>query len=244
VNSIVTVFLAWSLAVGSDCSLQFPNGGGAPEQIFVNNAQAIEMAHLLCGDSTSIADYLHENGLPEAVTGTSGYTLLHWAVAAGRPGIVDELLREAPSLDVNARLISGRTPLGVAVPRGDVDMLRVLLAHGADPNIGSDSNLPIVDAVGGGDQELVALLLEYGADPNQQFEGISGGTPPAWVQVLSPAKPSIARTLVTHGVRVDPCASLDYLSRAPNVWNSDYQGLLDLVRGIARDSGVECDCDS
>ena len=43
--------------------------------------------------------------------------------------------------DVND-MSSGMTPLFSAVFRGDLDAVRILLNHGADPNLRSDSDMP------------------------------------------------------------------------------------------------------
>lgn len=62
------------------------------------------------------------------------YTLLHVAALKSRPEPVEWLLKQ--DLDVNAQNGVGSTPLKVAYKRPDV--IRVLLAHGADKNIKSD----------------------------------------------------------------------------------------------------------
>lgn len=68
--------------------------------------------------------------------------------------------------------------LSAAVRRGDVAMTRLLLEHGADPNLpeeGAPRGLSLWIAVNDRQRELVRLLLERGADPNAEVD--SCGTP-------------------------------------------------------------------
>ena len=68
--------------------------------------------------------------------------------------------------------------LSAAVRRGDVAMTRLLLEHGADPNLseeGAPRGLSLWIAVNDRQRELVRLLLAHGADPNADVE--SSGTP-------------------------------------------------------------------
>ncbi len=71
---------------------------------------------------------------------------------------------------------SGRTALDLAVGLGYVDKVRILLEHGANPNIPGDPDpndegrfcTPLIGAVRHDSRrELVELLLRGGADPNQ-----------------------------------------------------------------------------
>ena len=68
--------------------------------------------------------------------------------------------------------------LSAAVRRGDVAMTRLLLDHGADPNLseeGAPRGASLLIAVGDRQREIVRLLLEHGADPNADVD--SSGTP-------------------------------------------------------------------
>jgi ankyrin repeat protein len=68
--------------------------------------------------------------------------------------------------------------LSAAVRRGDVTMTRLLLEHGADPNLpeeGAPRGLSLWIAVNDRQREIVGLLLARGADPNAPVD--SSGTP-------------------------------------------------------------------
>jgi ankyrin repeat protein len=81
-----------------------------------------------------------------------------------------------PNLDIGAFLLAagikvdtkdkdGRTPLALAVARGDLEVMTLLLDHGADPNAagGKARVTPLHHAAGGGQLAAARLLLERGA---------------------------------------------------------------------------------
>jgi ankyrin repeat protein len=61
------------------------------------------------------------------------------------------------------------SPLGRAVELGSLEMVRVLLDLGHNPNLGGISN-PLAQAVRAGNRPLVNLLLEHGADVDGEEE--------------------------------------------------------------------------
>src|SRR4030095_12671335 len=85
------------------------------------------------------------------------------ACATGDTEAVRTLLAEEPAL-ARERLTGETTGLHLAGPHPDV--VRVLLAHGADPNArdGGDNATPLHFAAAHGDVESVRLLLDAGAD--------------------------------------------------------------------------------
>jgi len=150
---------------------------------------------------TAVASLLIARGAdPNAGTKT-GETPLHWAVI-GHGGFrwtmpfksdtnrdrhvnsvaVVQLLLDAGAF-VDARDDKGWTPLHWAAAYGHVQLARILVTAGADPNIkvgdvqrvgrmtaahkGAPGQTPLQLAVGDGDSPaLVAYLLAHGADPN------------------------------------------------------------------------------
>src|SRR5688572_16406701 len=75
---------------------------------------------------------------------------------------------------LNARGPDGATPFMYLALYGDVDLLRMALAAGAEPNRSSDAGTtPLMWAIEDG--EKVRVLLEAGADPNAA--SVSGRTP-------------------------------------------------------------------
>lgn len=68
--------------------------------------------------------------------------------------------------DVNVRDNAGYTPLHECVTRGHLDIARMLLMHGADPEASAAGGIkPIHDAVECDHIEVTRLLLSFGADP-------------------------------------------------------------------------------
>jgi ankyrin repeat protein len=126
------------------------------------------------------------NNIPDAV--------LYAAIAARRVEEVRSLL--AQGADANApdpdpvTSPYERTPLREALevegdhPASEIvegeagrnEIVRLLVAHGADPN----AETPLLKAAYFGLVEAVGLLLQYGADPNQGHEG--EGSALSWAQ--------------------------------------------------------------
>ena len=63
------------------------------------------------------------------------------------------------------------TPLMEAASAGHTDIVRLLIAHGADVNAQSSSgNTPLMYACAGGHEEVVRVLLEAGANVEERFK--------------------------------------------------------------------------
>ena len=70
-------------------------------------------------------------------------------------------------VDPNVKDNDGRTPLHRAAKRGHVDIVKLLLEHGANPNIQENKYgyTPLHVAVKNCHVDVVRVLLEHGADP-------------------------------------------------------------------------------
>ncbi|MER8092530.1 ankyrin repeat domain-containing protein [Streptomyces goshikiensis] len=77
----------------------------------------------------------------------------------------------------------GTTPLYAAAVEGRAGAVRLLLAHGADPDAesgGLTEGTPLCAAACWGRTETVRALLAYGADPGLREDGGTGPAPLEW----------------------------------------------------------------
>jgi ankyrin repeat protein len=96
------------------------------------------------------------------------------AAAFGRVERLEEILRNEPS-QASAFSGDGFTPLHLAVFGKQEDAARMLLEHGADPNVLATNHFAQVPPLGTAafvrSVALARLLLDGGADPNRAGEG-------------------------------------------------------------------------
>jgi len=101
------------------------------------------------------------------------------AAAIGDRARVEELLEEDPALanrvsDYVTYYLGSGSPLKNAAAQGHLDIVKMLLAHGADPNLPEEGIAPkghaLYAAAASGHLEIARLLLENGADPNPPVE--------------------------------------------------------------------------
>ncbi|XP_054852962.1 BCL-6 corepressor-like protein 1 [Eublepharis macularius] len=106
---------------------------------------------------------------PEArrliVNKNAGETLLQRAARLGYKDVVMYCLQKENN-DVNHQDNAGYTALHEACARGWIDILQILLEHGANVNCSAqDGTRPVHDAAANDNLETMWLLLSYGADP-------------------------------------------------------------------------------
>jgi ankyrin repeat protein len=101
--------------------------------------------------------------------------------------------------EVGGYCCDGVTPLHVAARKGYVEIAKLLLEHGADPNIKDLHGwTPLHDAAYWGNVEVARLLLQHGADPN--VKGKRGETPLILaISGDSQAHADVAKLLLEHG---------------------------------------------
>ncbi len=128
-------------------------------------------------------------------------TLLH-RIVLGLSSADLEIQLGHSAKEINDGDAEGRTPIWWAARRGDLDKVRILLEHGADPKI-QDFNAiaPLHKAVADGGDECVAVLLDAGAPVDVIDEG---GSPPIHGISFSPHhRPRTIELLVAHGADVN-----------------------------------------
>ena len=91
-----------------------------------------------------------------------------------------------------------RRPISIAADRDDLEMVRLLLQHGSDPNLpeeGAPRGHALWTAVYHRRREMARVLVEHGADPNAMVE--SSGTPIGHAR----KDPELLALLRAHGGR-------------------------------------------
>lgn len=99
-----------------------------------------------------------------SVRAADGRTLLAIATALQRTDIVRHILAQCPDL-ANARDDFGQTALMFAARNGCAELVRMLLARGADPNVtDATENTALHWAAIGGSDSITDLLVQHGID--------------------------------------------------------------------------------
>ena len=106
------------------------------------------------------------------------YTPLTYAIAINDFEIVQELI--CSGADVNREDDAGWLPLVIAVSKGNLEILKLLLRNGANPNMinmkpCTPVEYPLAKAIEINDVEAVEILIEHGANVN--FLDLLGRTP-------------------------------------------------------------------
>ncbi|KAL3088493.1 hypothetical protein niasHS_009944 [Heterodera schachtii] len=116
------------------------------------------------------------------------------------------------------------TPLWIAVNMLHLELCRVLIAHGANVDLGSDSSLtPLLLACDKGSTPIVTLLVENGANVNL---GDSEGATPIMITSRS-GRIELVRFLLSHGANVE---QMDYSGTRFALLDAAANGHLEVCR--------------
>ncbi|KAI9736213.1 MAG: hypothetical protein M1834_001099 [Cirrosporium novae-zelandiae] len=129
-----------------------------------------------------------------------GFSILHKALLDLIPLSFQSLLEE-PSTDVNAVDSGNRTVLSWASQRGDLDAIRQLLEHDADPNICSKLHVtPLHFALRGNNPQCVEMLIRGGASMSARDWG---NWPPTHTAAMNQDDPAYMVPLLKAGADVN-----------------------------------------
>lgn len=146
------------------------------------------------GDEILVKSLLKQGADPNVET--RGRSALMYSVEEGKPGLASILVRWGAT--VNVKNQKGMTPLMLAVHFGYMELCKLLLDNGADPDAQDDERerTPLLMAVARVDTALVQLLLQYRPDL-ERGEKIYKTTPLAKATLLGQA--SLMEMLLAGG---------------------------------------------
>ena len=133
---------------------------------------------VVLGDIVSVRTKLREDPKLAAAEFARGITPLHAAMIVQEEAIAELLIDKGA--DVDAVDAWKRTPLLYAIRSHDLDLVKLLIKAGADPEKARDSEntrmlLPLEHAAGVGDAGIVSYLVKSGASVNT--EGLNNDLP-------------------------------------------------------------------
>ena len=113
----------------------------------VNSADATHRTALMWAalrGQTAVVEFLHGKGADINAMDEDGQTALLYSARASFPGTVEYLLKNGADVNVRSKKF-GITPLIAATAAGNVEIARLLLAHGADPSIKDNDGFVALD---------------------------------------------------------------------------------------------------
>ncbi|XP_028417938.1 uncharacterized protein LOC114542630, partial [Dendronephthya gigantea] len=121
-----------------------------------------------------MAKYLVEKGADVKGKNTDGRTLLHTAVAKGKPEIVKYLVEKGAAVNaINSKNANGLTVLHSAVANGKPEIVKYLVENGADVNSTDIHGRTVlhsaVTEITEGKLEIIKYLVENGSDVNGEY---------------------------------------------------------------------------
>ena len=154
--------------------------------------------------------------------------------------------------DIDATNENGVTALQLAITGGNLTVLRMVLASGANVNARYGILTPLIFAIDHGHADVVSVLLEHGADAN--LPGENGFTP--LHLAVARAQHAIVSLLISHGANVNAVSQEGHTPLVGFIWrmtqgessDDDFNIVVELiqagadiqpVRKIAAEAGLE-----
>lgn len=159
------------------------------------------------GNLQVVKDLIRRGANPNSRREGSGDTVLHRAVRGRNFEVVKYLLEEALA-DPNATSFRGWTPLHIAAEMKCVGISRLLIQHGANPNVQTNSQATPLHLAcqGGGHADLVRVLLECSQfETDTNLRDARHRTPLTYANLN--ADTESLRVLIAHGADLDSSTS-------------------------------------
>ncbi|MEG4441327.1 ankyrin repeat domain-containing protein [Microcoleus sp. AT9_B5] len=159
------------------------------------------------GKKDLMMGYLKWGGNPNARKEGSSDSLLHCALEMTpiQKDIVKKLLEKGA--DVNAGTYMDKTPLSMAVYRGDIEIVELLISHGADVNDRSGLVSSAIDGHYRTSSEIAKLLIAKGARVS-----ITSGENYLHTLATATNDPELVEILIAKGVKIN---GKDFLGNTP-----------------------------
>jgi ankyrin repeat protein len=223
------------MSVISSCNAVSQLGGQSIRQTFVDEKVVALVEAAVAGEVDKVAQ-LAASGVDVNAVGNNGATPLLWALNARNHSGVEALLRAGADPNLLTEKV-GDSPMYFVSMGNDPELLRLLLAHGGNPNHpgrGQIEERPLSQATANGRIDNMKLLLEAGADINAHDKFDESAATGA----LALAKFEAIAFLLEHGYTYN----LSYLARGVQIIQvpreSDAQRWKDKVIVMLKEWGV------
>jgi len=154
------------------------------------------------------------------------------AMRRGNSAIVELILSKG--VDIQARDRLGATALNLAARAGDLDTVKLLIAKGADPNLGDGRGAALFGATMGQNPAVIRLLLQRGANVNAATSLPQGAAQRTPNNVKNGPPNNSKVTALHYAAAFGPVESVQYLLEAGAEINAlDSRGLTPLSFALA-----------
>jgi beta-lactamase regulating signal transducer with metallopeptidase domain len=144
---------------------------------------------------------------------------------------IDELLRAGANVNCTVGVGRASSPLTGAALEGRLDVVRLLLDWGADPNLAPGDGSPLINAAAEGHVDIVSLLLDRGASIDQ----IVPGRQNALIRASGNGRLEVVKLLVARGADVNARA---WAAQKFQVLNAGGKTVTVQVREVVKKDGT------